>query len=40
MDAASHGEGGQKVDDENHRVENLKMRLEHFVLQLPPESRG
>jgi len=40
MDAVSHGEGGQKVDDKNHRLENLKMGLEHFVLQLPSESRG
>ena len=42
MDAVSHdhGEGGQKVDDKNHRLENLKMGLEHFVLQLPPEPRG
>ena len=36
MDAVSHGEGG----DKDHRMENLKMGLEHFVLQLPPEPRG
>ena len=40
MDAVSHGEGCQKVDDQNHRVENLKMGLKHFVLELPPEPRS
>ena len=40
MDAVSHGEGCQKVDDQNHRVENLKMGLKHFVLELSPEARS
>ena len=40
VDAVSHGEGSQKVDDQNHRVENLKMGLKHFVLELPPEPRS
>ena len=40
MDAVSHGEGCQKVDDQNHRVENLKMGLEHFVLELSPKPRS
>ena len=40
MNAVSHGDGSQKVDDKDHRVENLKMGLEHFVLQLSPELRG
>ena len=38
MNAVSHGEGGQKIDDEDHRVENLKMGLKHFVLELSPEA--
>ena len=33
MDAVSHGEGGQNVDDENHRMENMQMGLKHFVLE-------
>ena len=40
VDAVSHGEGGQKVDDQNHRLENLKMGLKHFVLKLSAEARG
>ena len=34
MNAASHGEGRQNVNDQNHRMENLKMGLKHFVLKL------
>ena len=33
MDAVSHGEGGQNVDDENHRMENMQMGLKHLVLE-------
>jgi len=40
VDAVSHGEGSQKVDDQSHRVENLKMGLKHFVLELSPEARS
>ena len=40
MDAVSHGEGSQKVDDKDHRMENLKMGLKHFVLELSPEARS
>jgi len=40
MDAVSHGEGCQKIDDQNHRVENLKMGLEHLVLQFSPKTGG
>ena len=36
----SHGEGSQKVDDKNHRLENLEMGLQHFVLELSPEARS
>ena len=32
MDAVSHGEGGQNIDDESHRVEDMQMGLEHLVL--------
>ena len=35
-DAVSHGEGGQNVDDENHRMENMQMGLKHLVLEFPP----
>jgi len=34
VDAVSHGEGCQNVDDKDHRMENLKMGLKHFVLEL------
>ena len=34
MNAVSHGEGCQNVDDKDHRMENLKMGLKHFVLKL------
>ena len=40
MDAVSHGEGSQKVDDEDHRMENLKMGLERLVLQFSPKTGG
>ena len=35
VDAVSHGEGGQNVDDENHRMENMQMGLKHLVLEFP-----
>ena len=34
VNAVRHGEGCQNVDDENHRMENLKMGLKLFVLEL------
>ena len=40
VDAVSHGEGSQKVDDKNHRLKNLKIGLKHFVLKLSPEARS
>ena len=39
MDAVSHGEGGQNVDDENHRMENMQMGLKHFVLEFSTKER-
>ena len=33
VDAVSHGEGGQNVDDKNHRLKSLQKRLKHFVLE-------
>ena len=38
VNAVSHGEGSQKVDDQNHRMENFKMGLKHFVLKVSPEA--
>ena len=35
----SHGEGSQKVDDENHRVEDMQVGLKHFVLGLSSKVR-
>ena len=40
VNAVSHGEGSQKVDDKNHRMENLPVGLKHFVLEFPPEMRS
>jgi len=40
VDAVSHGEGSQKLDDKNHRVENLQVGLKHFVLEFSPEMRS
>jgi len=34
VDAVSHSEGCQFIDDKNHRMENLQMGLKHFVLEL------
>ena len=39
VNAVSHGEGGRKVYDENHRMENLQVGLKHFVLEFPPKMR-
>ena len=39
MDAVSHGEGDQNVDDKNHRMENLQMGLKHLVLKFPTKER-
>ena len=33
MNAESHGEGGQKIDDKSHRMKCLQMRLKHLVLE-------
>ena len=32
MNTVTHSEGCQNVDDKDHRKENLKMGLKHFVL--------
>ena len=40
VDAVSHGEGSQNIDDKNHRVENLQMGLKHFVLEFPTKERS
>ena len=37
--AVSHGEGGQNVDDENHRVEDMQVGLKHLVLEFPTQKR-
>ena len=39
MDAVSHGEGGQNIDDESHRVEDMQMGLEHLVLEFSTKLR-
>ena len=39
VDAVSHGEGSQKVDDEDHRMEDMQMGLEHFVLEFASKLR-
>ena len=39
VDAVSHGEGGQNVNDENHRVKILQMGLKHLVLGFPTQDR-
>ena len=39
MDAVSHGEGSQNVDDENHRMENVQMGLKHLVLEFATKER-
>ena len=39
MDAVSHGEGGQNVDDKNHRMENVQMGLKHLVLEFATKGR-
>jgi hypothetical protein len=33
VDAVSHSEGSQNVNDEDHRMENLQMGLKHLVLE-------
>ena len=35
----SHGEGSQKVDDEDHRMEDMQMGLKHFVLEFSSKLR-
>ena len=35
----SHGKGSQKVDDENHRMQDMQMGLKHFVLEFASEVR-
>ena len=37
--AVSHGEGGQNVNDENHRVKSVQMGLKHLVLEFPTQER-
>ena len=39
VDAVSHGEGGQNVNDENHRVKSVQMGLKHLVLEFPTKER-
>jgi hypothetical protein len=39
VDAVSHGEGSQKVDDEDHRMEDMQMGLKHFVLEFSSKLR-
>jgi hypothetical protein len=39
VDAVSHGEGGQNVDDKNHRLKSLQKRLKHFVLEFSTKKR-
>ena len=39
VDAVSHGEGSQNVDDESHRVEDMQMGLEHLVLEFSTKLR-
>jgi len=34
MNAVSHGEVCQNIDDQNHRVKNVQMGLKHLVLEL------
>ena len=34
MNAVSHGEGRQNIDDQNYRVKNVQMGLKHLVLEL------
>ena len=38
VDAVSHGEGSQNVNDENHRMENLQMGLKHLVLEFSTQG--
>jgi len=40
VNAVSHGEGSQNVDDQNHRMENLQMGLKHFVLEFSTKERS
>ena len=39
VDAVSHGEGSQNVNDENHRVKSVQMGLKHLVLEFPTQER-
>ena len=39
VDAVSHCEGGQNVEDEDHRLENVQMGLQHFVLEFSTKER-
>ena len=39
VDAVSHGEGGQNIDDKNHRLKSLQKRLKHFVLEVSTKKR-
>ena len=39
VDAVSHGEGSQNVNDENHRVKNVQMGLKYLVLEFSTEER-
>ena len=40
INAVSHGEGSQNVNDENHRMENLQMGLKHLVLEFSTKERS
>ena len=39
VDAVSHGEGSQNVNDENHRMKNVQMGLKHLVLVFATKER-
>jgi len=40
VNAVSHSEGGQNVNDEDHRMENLQMGLKHFMLEFSTQKRS
>ena len=40
VDAVSHSEGCQNVDDKNHRINTLQIGLKHLVLKFPTKKRS
>jgi len=40
VDAVSHSEGSQNVNNEDHRMKNLQMGLKHLVLEFSTQERG